>query len=338
MTKKNSQFMQLAIDEAWKYQLQTYPNPAVGCCIVKDGKLLSIQAHKEAGKPHAEVLALKEAYLKHSPKSSLKNIDDSHGIHQYLLKNHNNFFTQCEIFVTLEPCNHIGKTPACAMLLEALKVKKVYIGSIDPNKNATGGIQRLKNSGIEVEIGLLQEQTDHLIEPFKLWQKGKFVFFKLAMREDGSIDGGYITTKQSLEYVHKIRSKLDLLVIGGNTVRVDRPTLDARYTWQNKAPNILILSKQKEFDKTIPLFGVKNRTVKIGHNFSLETNQKFVMIEGGYKLLHHLKKEIDYLVVFISHKIKSEKKFDIESLGFQKVKFIKINDTDTLNYFKKTFR
>ena len=107
-------YMKLAIDEAWKYQLLTYPNPAVGCVIVKNGKLLAIEAHKEAGMPHAEVNALKEAFLKENPKSVLSTLKTSQEIHKFLIENHNGFFNDCEIFVTLEPCNHIGKTPACA--------------------------------------------------------------------------------------------------------------------------------------------------------------------------------------------------------------------------------
>ena len=100
-------YMKLAIDEAWKYQLLTYPNPAVGCVIVKNGKLLAIEAHKEAGMPHAEVNALKEAFLKENPKSVLSTLKTSQEIHKFLIENHNDFFNDCEVFVTLEPCNHI---------------------------------------------------------------------------------------------------------------------------------------------------------------------------------------------------------------------------------------
>ena len=151
MNNFDSQFMQLAIDKAWEFQLLTYPNPAVGSCVIKNGKILSVEAHTEAGKPHAEVLALKEAYLTEYPNSSLKDIEDSHIIHEYLTANHNDFFKECEIYVTLEPCNHIGKTPACAVLLESIGIKKVYIGTLDPNKQASGGLQRLRNASIKVE-------------------------------------------------------------------------------------------------------------------------------------------------------------------------------------------
>ena len=138
-------YMKLAIDEAWKYQLLTYPNPAVGCVIVKDGKLLAIEAHKEAGQAHAEVNALKVAFLNFNPNSVLKIKQTSHEIHEFLIKNHNNFFNDCDIYVTLEPCNHIGKTPACANLLKELKPRRVIISVKDTNNVASGGIETLLN-------------------------------------------------------------------------------------------------------------------------------------------------------------------------------------------------
>lgn len=334
MNQKNSQYMQLAIDKAWKYQLLTYPNPAVGAVVVKDNQVLSIEAHKEAGKPHAEVLALKSAYLSKYPNSSIKDSDNSHEIHEYLIENHKNFFKECEIYVTLEPCNHIGKTPACAMLLESVRIKKVYIGTLDPNKQATGGLKRLKDANIEVEVGVNKEQTDQLLEPFTLWQKKSLTFFKMAMREDGSVDGGYITTQDSLTLVHEIRTKLDLLVIGGETVRVDRPTLDSRFSKENISPNILIYSRQKEFDKTIKLFEIQDRKVFIEDSLEKLDQNKFIMIEGGYTLLKHLKDTLDYLVLFISHKEEKTNKFDIESLGFQKIYSYMINEYDEIVFLK----
>ena len=250
MKMNNSQFMQLAIDKAWRYQLLTYPNPAVGATVTFNNKILAVEAHKEVGKPHAEVLALKAAYLTHYPESLLKDIEDSSLIHKYLAENHNNFFKECEIYVTLEPCNHIGRTPACAMLLQSVGIKKVYIGSLDPNNEASGGYRSLVDAGIDVEINLRKEETDSLLEPFKIWQKKSFLFYKIAMREDGSIDGGYITTQESLNFVHQIRTKIDLLLISGKTVRDDRPTLDTRFTQYDKNPDILIYSKQKESHNT----------------------------------------------------------------------------------------
>jgi diaminohydroxyphosphoribosylaminopyrimidine deaminase/5-amino-6-(5-phosphoribosylamino)uracil reductase len=320
--------MQLAVDKAWEYQFLTYPNPAVGAAVVKNGTLLFVEAHKEAGAPHAEVLALKEAYLTKYPNSSLKFLNDSHEIHHYLTLNHKDFFNDCQIYVTLEPCNHIGKTPACAMLLESVGIEKVYIGTLDPNKQASGGVQRLIDAGIEVETGICKEETDNLLLPFSIWQKRSFKFFKIAMREDGSVDGGYITTQASLDLVHNIRTKIDLMAIGGETVRVDSPTLDTRFAGEQKSPDIFIYSNQKEFDQTIPLFGVKGRSVNISSDIDKLDDKKFVMIEGGLNLLKSLKHRCDMVMLFISHKNSVEDKFDPSKAGLKTIHSYYINDSD----------
>ncbi len=324
-------YMQLVIDEAWKYQFLTYPNPAVGACVVRKDEVLSIEAHQKAGYPHAEVNALKIAYLGAYPNSHLKDLEESFEIHNFLIENHNNFFHDCEIFVTLEPCNHIGRTPACANLLKEVGCKKVTIGSIDPNNIASGGIKTLQNSGIEVEVGVLQEECDNLLFPFLQWHNDKFRFFKLAIREDGSCDGGYITSQDSLDLVHQIRTKLDLLIIGGNTVRIDRPTLDSRFANPPKASNVLIFSKNKEFDHTIPLFSVPNRKVFIDDDLE-KYPFNFVMFEGGFSLLETVKNDINMLMLFVSHKEKKDTYFNIESLGFQKIHSYFINEYDEIQF------
>jgi diaminohydroxyphosphoribosylaminopyrimidine deaminase/5-amino-6-(5-phosphoribosylamino)uracil reductase len=325
-------FMSLAISKAWEYQFLTYPNPAVGACIVQDNKILSIEAHKKASEAHAEVIALKYAYLKLIPNSKLKNIASSKEIHNYLIKNHNDIFHNCEIYVTLEPCNHIGKTPSCAYLLKKLKIKKVYIGTLDTNTIASGGAKTLQKNGINIEI-LNDIKCNDLVYPFRLWQQEKFRFFKLAIREDGSCDGGYITSSDSLNLVHEIRTKIDLLIIGGNTVRVDRPTLDSRFAKINKTSDILIYSRQKKFDKSIPLFNIKNRDVFINNNINYK-KVNFSMIEGGYNLLKNIKDDINMLMLFISHKDKTNKQFDISILGFDKVYSYFINKHDEIVFFK----
>jgi len=327
--------MKLAIKEAWKYQLLTYPNPAVGATVVQNNQVLSVEAHKVSGSSHAEVLALKEAFLIKYPSSDLKNINDSKEIHEYLSQNHNGFFQDCEIYVTLEPCNHIGKTPACAMLLESIKIQKVYIGTIDPNENASGGYERLKNAKIDVEVDICKNDTDKLLYPFFKYQSGHFNFFKIAMREDKSITGGYITTQDSLNLVHNIRTKIDLMVIGGNTVRTDRPTLDSRFSILKKSSDILIYSSKNNFDKTIPLFKVPNRKVTISSSLDLIKNKHFVMIEGGYNLLSELINKIDYMMIFISHKIKSEKINSTKFIGFKKEYSYYLNEYDEVVFLKK---
>lgn len=330
MDDKDSRFMKLAVDKAWRYQFLTYPNPAVGACVVRNGEVLAVEAHKKAGEPHAEVLALKEAYLTKYKNSVLKTLTNSFEIHRYLYENHNNFFKDCEIYVTLEPCNHTGKTPACAILLERVMIKKAYIGTLDPNEKASGGVQRLQNSGIEVKTGILKDKTDDLLLPFAKWQQGCFSFFKIAMREDGSVDKGYITTQDSLDLVHQIRTKIDLLAIGGETVRVDRPRLDCRFASNGGAPDILIYSKNscKDFDQTIPLFGIENRKVQCSSELDFLLKYDFVMVEGGMNLLKSLKDKVDVIMIFISHKIKYENKFDISSLNLKVLYSYFLNETD----------
>lgn len=295
-------YMRLAIDEAWKHQLLTYPNPAVGCVIVKNQRLLAVEAHREAGMPHAEVNALKTAYLKDNPNSILKTKNSSFDIHQFLLQNHNGFFNDCEIYVTLEPCNHIGKTPSCANLLKELKPKRVIISVKDPNKQATGGLETLKNENINVTIGILEKDGLNLILPFISWQNKSCIFFKMAQTLNGSIDGK-ISSNRALAYVHTLRDKIDLLVIGGNSVRIDKPTLDTRYI-QGNNPDIFIYSKNKAFDTNIPLFKIPNRKVLISDDLYKLLDYKFIMIEGVYNLLDKLKERIDFFILIISPKIR----------------------------------
>ena len=303
MKINNDFFMKLAIDEAWKYQFQTYPNPAVGCVVIKgESEILSIEAHKEAGMPHAEVNALKAAFLKYHPNNVLKSISDSFKIHEYLIKNHNGFFNDCSIFVTLEPCNHIGKTPSCANLLKELKPKKVIIAHEDLSKEAAGGIETLKAVDIDVELGCMKKEAYELLYPFIKWSSGTFIFYKMAQTLNGCVDGS-ISSNQAKAYVHSLRDKTDLMLIGGNTVRNDKPTLDARYI-AGEAPDVMIYSKNKIFDKNIPLFHIPNREVIISDDLFKLLNYKFVMVEGTYNLLDILKEKLDYIVLIISPKIR----------------------------------
>jgi len=287
-------YLKLASDEAWKYQLLTYPNPAVGCVVIVKNRVF-VEAHKKAGESHAEVNALWSAYKSFF---SVPNLTISQEIHEYLYKNHNNFFNDATIYVTLEPCNHVGKTPPCAQLIEIIKPKKVVIGWLDPITSHSGGAQRLKNIGIEVEI-LNDKRCFNLIKPFIKWNNDKFIFFKFASSLNGAYTGGYITKKDSLKWVHQVRNKLDLIVIGGETVRNDRPTLDARMI-NGKAPDVLIYSRQKEFDKTIPLFNIPNRKVYINNNLDIINKYNFIMIEGGENLYQKVKSLVDWNLFIVN--------------------------------------
>jgi len=305
--------MKYALEAAWQFQGLTYPNPAVGCSVVKDGTVIAVGAHEKAGEAHAEVMALKKAYKILSLDNTLDAFTSSKDIHNFLTKNHNNIFNNCELYVTLEPCNHQGKTPACSALIATLKPKKVYISVLDPNKEASGGVKALEDAGIEVEYGVNEEEGRALLKPFKLWQEKNFVFFKWAQRLDGTIDGGIVSDKVSREKVHAMRNVCDLLVIGGNTVRTDRPTLDARLV-NGKAPDILIYSTCSDFDRELPLFKVENRKVYIEDNLDKISKYKNILIEGGPSLFKATRDIVDSYLCFLAPTTGGDIKFSDEKL------------------------
>lgn len=300
-------FMRLALDEAWKYQGLTYPNPAVGACIVgADDALLAVGAHQRAGEAHAEVLALRDAYVKLTQDTKILTLHSSHEIHDYLQANHHNCFHNCSLYTTLEPCSHVGKTPSCASLISSLGLKKVLMGAKDTNKIASCGTTLLRNANIEVIEGVMQEECEELLYPFGKHLEDRFVFFKWAQRLSGSVDGGIISSKSSREHVHALRDRCDLIVVGGDTVRIDRPRLDARLV-NGKAPDVLIYSREKEFDRSIPLFDVEGRKVFIADNLSLLENYKYVMIEGGAKMFALTQEITDRYLCYVAPSLGGEK-------------------------------
>ena len=325
--------MELALNEAWKFQLLTYPNPAVGCCVINfENQLLAVQAHQKAGGPHAEVLALQMAYYKLTNDEKILLLKFSHEIHDYLLQNHNNCFKNTSLHVTLEPCAHEGKTPSCANLIAQLGVKRVVIASADKTEKADGGEEILKNGGIKVEYSPLHGKSDLLLEPFLKWSKEQFVFFKWAQRLDGSVDGGLISSLESRKFVHKMRSVCDLIVVGGETVRVDRPTLDARLC-AGKAPDVLIVSRTKEFDTTIPLFSVPDRKVHIESDFEKLKSYNCIMIEGEKNMFELSKNHVDYYLSFIAIKTGGQECFNHEKSEFELLHVSK--DTDDILLWMK---
>ncbi|HEY9190656.1 MAG TPA: bifunctional diaminohydroxyphosphoribosylaminopyrimidine deaminase/5-amino-6-(5-phosphoribosylamino)uracil reductase RibD, partial [Sulfurovum sp.] len=295
-------YMQLALDKAWEYQGLTYPNPAVGAVVTLDGKVLAQEAHQKAGTSHAEVLALLSAYETLSDRPIDFDPADAQKAHAFLLTLPKDLFSECTIYVTLEPCSHEGKTPSCASLLHALGLRRVVIGVQDPIEGHSGGMQKLENT----TLGILKEACQDLIEPFLIWQKRAFVLFKLAQTTNGRIgtdeNDGYLSSKASLTHVHQLRAVCDTLLIGGNTVRVDRPTLDCRFT-EGKAPDIKIYAREDNFDRTIPLFAVKNREVKIVDQLDFLASPSFVLVEGGEGMLNALKEKIDWILLYQTPKL-----------------------------------
>lgn len=301
--KTTAHAMKLALDAAWDYQLLTFPNPAVGAvCISENGLVLSCGAHKIAGGPHAEVYALRDAYAILSGDNTLAECDDSHQIHDYLRAHHNGLFKTISMAVTLEPCSHSGKTPSCALLIRDLGIKELFIACKDPNPQAANGGKILEDAGIQCTFGVMEEEGKALLEPFVKWQNNPFVFFKWAQRLDGTIDNGTISSETSRQQVHALRDKCDLIVIGGNTVRHDRPTLDARLV-NGRAPDVLIYSHTTDFDITIPLFGVPDRQVFVASDFKKISEYRLVMIEGGSGMFEASREVCDWYLSYIAPKI-----------------------------------
>ncbi len=297
-------YMKLALSKAWQYQLRTYPNPAVGCLILYQNEIVAVEAHQKSGTSHAEVLALLKAYETISTKKIDFDRFNSHKAHEFLYALPKEFFSQCTIFVTLEPCSHVGQTPSCASLLSHIKPKKVVIATLDPIEGHNGGLKRLEEQGIDVEVGVCENEALELLEPFLIWQKRAFVLFKIAQTSNGKIGGGYLTCNESLTHVHQLRAVCTKMFIGGNTVRVDRPTLDCRFTG-DVAPDITIYSKEDNFDRTIPLFSVAGRDVEVIDVLEDFDKPSFVFIEGGEGMITALQDKIDWLLQYQTPKLSS---------------------------------
>ncbi|KPU27459.1 riboflavin biosynthesis protein RibD [Caloranaerobacter sp. TR13] len=205
----NIKYMKRALELAEKGAGFVNPNPMVGCIIVKNDNIIGEGYHKYFGGNHAEVEAL---------NSVVENPEDS------------------IMYVTLEPCSHFGKTPPCVNRIISSGIKKVIIATLDPNPLVSGrGVEILKNNGIEVEIGILEDEAKKLNEIFikYITTKVPFCLMKTAMTLDGKIatkfsDSKWITGKTSRQYVHKLRHRYSAIMVGINTVIVDDPQLTVR--------------------------------------------------------------------------------------------------------------
>ena len=330
----DEKLMQKALEAAWAYQGLTFPNPAVGAVVsYENGEIIAVAAHQKAGEPHAEVLALKAAYTLLTHDRRITVITDAARLHEFLSKHHNGIFHNLTLHVTLEPCNHHGRTPPCSALIDAVGIKRVVVGSYDESNQAKGGGAFLTKRGVNVSFGIQKKECDALLTPFTCKENNQpFVFFKLAISLNGVATGGIITSEESRRMVHRLRDRCDLLVIGGNTVRIDRPTLDARLC-NGRAPNVLIYSKKSEFDTTIPLFLVPNRTVVVSDSLNCLKESSMVMVEGGQSLLDALKNDILWYLIFQSPNLKEGKSIVLPE-GLEPVFSQKIG-VDTMCWYRK---
>ncbi|MGP1579491.1 MAG: bifunctional diaminohydroxyphosphoribosylaminopyrimidine deaminase/5-amino-6-(5-phosphoribosylamino)uracil reductase RibD [Wolinella sp.] len=299
-------YMDLALKEAWKYQGLTFPNPAVGSLLLgAHGEILALRAHKQAGAPHAEVLALQEGYARLSGDDRILALTQSRDIHDYLLRHHNGIFAQCTLYVTLEPCNHEGKTPPCARLIASLGIGQILIGAQEAHPLASGGIATLKKQKIPCIAGIKEEACRELLTPFaRFHEKGRFCFFKWAQRLNGTLAPGIISSLASREHVHALRDKIDLLIISGKSARDDDPLLDARLI-QGHAPDILILTRDScNIPRSLRLFSVPHRHVLIATSLAeLERHMRpyrYIMIEGGAGLFSVLFDYVDLFLLYLA--------------------------------------
>ncbi len=296
--------LEMCLNKAWEYQTLALENPSVACMVLdKRHEILSLETHKKAKTPHAEVLAAKSALkiLRPSLKNDLEKLEDPKTLSDFLKTRHDNAFTDCVFLITLEPCNSYGKTPACSELLEILKPKRVVIAA-EENEAKKGGLARLQKARIETIICRnLENKAKDLLLPFRVMeQKGRFNLFKLALRMNGDYHHGKITGQKSVIFTHNQRAICDTLIISGKTIRTDNPLLDARFCdrfYQNKNPNIAILSK-RSINPHSKVFSAPNRLVNIFNNpKDLPLEKGFNFIEGGWELFESLRDKIDVLLL-----------------------------------------
>ena len=217
-------------------------NPMVGAVVVHKGKIIGEGYHRKCGGPHAEVNAI------NSVKAPA-------------------LLPESEIYVSLEPCAHFGKTPPCADLIIEKKIKKVYVGCLDPFSKVDGkGIQKLRAAGVEVEVGVLEKECQELNRRFftSVNLRRPYVILKWAQSIDGYIDKDCkpvrISNHQTEILNHKWRSEEDAILVGYNTALRDNPSLTNRL-WAGKNPLRVVLDRDGSLQKNLKIFDDSARTV-----------------------------------------------------------------------------
>lgn len=283
-------YMQRALQLAQIGLVHAMPNPSVGAVIVYKDTIIGEGYTAAFGGSHAEVNAI----------NSVKN--------QELLK-------ESTLYVTLEPCSHFGKTPPCAHLIIDKKIPKVVIGCVDPFAKVAGkGIQLLKDNGIEVLTGVLEEECKASHKRFFTFhlKKRPYIILKWAQSADGFITPikkkeqkpVWLSNTYSRQLTHKWRSEEMAILVGKNTVIDDNPSLTTR-NWKGKNPVRLFIDTQNEMDNSFQILNDEAPTYRFTKNkksekdvvvpfedtvqeicdFCFENNLQSVIIEGGQKTL-----------------------------------------------------
>ena len=220
-------YMERALALAALARGRTSPNPMVGCVVVSKGDVIGEGYHEKAGEPHAEVMALRDC----------------------------GDVSEATLYVTLEPCCHEGRTPPCVDLLKERKPKRVVVAMEDPNPKVAGrGIEALREIGVDVSVGLLEEQARLLNEVYvKHVTTGMpFVIAKCGMSLDGKIatrtgDSKWVTGEESRRKVHEIRNQVDAILVGSRTVMLDNPSLTTRLPQEHSSDPIRVILDSSEY-------------------------------------------------------------------------------------------
>ncbi|BDD11043.1 riboflavin biosynthesis protein RibD [Fulvitalea axinellae] len=237
-------YMRRALELARLGLGSTYPNPMVGCVIVRDGKIIGEGWHQKAGEPHAEVLAVRNT----GNEALVQGAD---------------------VYVTLEPCAHYGKTPPCAELLARLKPARVVICNVDSNPLVGGkGIRKMEEVGIKVETGVLEEEGRWLNRRFFTFMEKKrpYIVLKWAQTDDGFVarenyDSKWISSPLSRKLVHKWRSEEPAILVGRNTAFHDDPELTVR-DWTGEHPLRIVIDRGLSLPENLKLLDRKQPTIR----------------------------------------------------------------------------
>ena len=246
------------------------PNPMVGAVIVHNGKIIGEGYHAKCGEGHAEV-------------NAIRSVKD-----ETLLK-------EATIYVSLEPCSHYGKTPPCADLIISKGIPRVVVGCIDPFSQVSGrGIRKLREAGIDVTVGVLEEECKNLIRRFVTFntQKRPYITLKWAESADGYIDINrengspvVLSTPVTSMYVHKQRAEHKAILVGRRTALLDNPSLTTR-NWYGKNPLRLVIDRNLTLPAELKLFDHSTPTMVFTEKQKKpENNLEYVALDFSKDIL-----------------------------------------------------
>ncbi len=268
---ENQKFMSRCIALAELGAGTTSPNPMVGAVIVHEGKIIGEGYTSPYGGVHAEVNAVNAVKVLYGEEKAL-----------YLLK-------ESTVYVSLEPCAHYGKTPPCADMLVALEVRRVVIGCGDPFAKVNGlGIAKLREAGIEVEVGVMEEECRFINRRFftKIKENRPYVILKWAETKDGYFapevpTQAWISNKASKQLTHKWRSEEDAILVGTATAIIDDPKLDNRL-WTGKSPKRVLIDRGLDVPTSHKMFMDQKTDLIVFNEKKTEWsgNLKYVALEN----------------------------------------------------------